>query len=151
MKKIITVIYLFLICFLTEAVAQSGAIQGNVTDDQTGETLPGVKVSLDGTTKIVLTDFDGKFTIQGIEPGIVSLTFKYSTYNSKNITDIIVKSKETTNIAITLGSIVKEQEEVVVKATIKKESNTALLLQQKNSASVSDGISSESIKRTHDR
>ena len=142
MKKIITVIYLFLICFLTEAVAQSGAIQGNVTDDQTGETLPGVKVSLDGTTKIVLTDFDGKFTIQGIEPGIVSLTFKYSTYNSKNITDIIVKSKETTNIAITLGSIVKEQEEVVVKATIKKESNTALLLQQKNSASVSDGISS---------
>ena len=94
MKKIITVIYLFLICLLTEAVAQIGAIQGNVTDDQTGETLPGVKVSLDGTTKIVLTDFDGKFTIQGIEPGIVSLTFKYSTYNSKNITDIIVKSKE---------------------------------------------------------
>ena len=151
MKKIITVIYLFFICLFTEAVAQIGAIQGNVTDDQTGETLPGVKVSLDGTTKIVLTDFDGKFTIQGIEPGIVSLTFKYSTYNSKNITDIIVKSKETTNIAITLGSIVKEQEEVVVKATIKKESNTALLLQQKNSASVSDGISSESIKRTPDR
>jgi hypothetical protein len=141
--------FLFIIgCF---TLFGQSSIRGLVTDQATGETMPGVKISLDGTQKMALTDFDGKFTLNNIPEGKYSITAKYATYNTKTITDVEVKTGEPTVLNIAMGSAVSEQQEVVVTATMKKESNSALLLAQKNATTVSDGISAESIKRTPDR
>ena len=148
MKKI-TLILLFLVGSFT--LFGQSSVRGVVTDQTTGETMPGVKISLDGTQKMALTDFDGKFTLNNIPEGKYSITAKYATYNTKTITDIEVRIGEPTIVNIAMGSAVSEQQEVVVTATMKKESNSALLLAQKNATTVSDGISAESIKRTPDR
>ena len=141
--------FLFIIgCF---TLFGQSSIRGLVTDQATGETLPGVKITLEGTQKITLTDFDGKFNFNGIPEGNYSITAKYATYTTKTITDVGVKTGEPTILNIAMGSAVSEQQEVVVTATMKKESNSALLLAQKNATTVSDGISAESIKRTPDR
>jgi hypothetical protein len=141
--------FLFIIgCF---TLFGQSSIRGLVTDQATGETLPGVKITLEGTQKITLTDFDGKFNFNGIPEGNYSITAKYATYTTKTITDVGVKTGEPTVLNIAMGSAVSEQQEVVVTATMKKESNSALLLAQKNATTVSDGISAESIKRTPDR
>ena len=141
--------FLFIIgCF---TLFGQSSIRGVVTDQATGETLPGVKITLEGTQKITLTDFDGKFNFNGIPEGNYSITAKYATYTTKTITDVGVKTGEPTIVNIAMGSAVSEQQEVVVTATMKKESNSALLLAQKNATTVSDGISAESIKRTPDR
>lgn len=133
--------------------AQTSSVRGTVKDETTGETLPGVKVMVEGlaTPKVGMTDFDGKFNLQGIPVGTYSITFKYATYNTKNITDVVIKAGEPTVLDVLLGTAVSEQAEVVVTATMKKESSASLLLTQKNAATVSDGISSESIRRTPDR
>lgn len=133
--------------------AQTSSVRGTVKDETTGETLPGVKVMVEGlaTPKVGMTDFDGKFNLQGIPVGTYSITFKYATYNTKNITDVVLKAGEPTVLDVLLGTAVSEQAEVVVTATMKKESSASLLLTQKNAATVSDGISSESIRRTPDR
>ena len=133
--------------------AQTSSVRGTVKDETTGETLPGVKVMVEGlaTPKVGMTDFDGKFNLQGIPVGTYSITFKYATYNTKNITDVVIKAGEPTVLDVLLGTAVSEQAEVVVTATLKKESSASLLLTQKNAATVSDGISSESIRRTPDR
>ena len=141
--------FLFIIgCF---SLFGQSSIRGLVTDQATGETLPGVKITLEGTQKITLTDFDGKFNFSAIPEGNYSITAKYATYTTKTITDVGVKTGEPTILNIAMGSAVSEQQEVVVTATMKKESNSALLLAQKNATTVSDGISAESIKRTPDR
>jgi hypothetical protein len=151
MKKILLVALMHFVSI--SLFAQTSSVRGTVKDETTGETLPGVKVMVEGlaTPKVGMTDFDGKFNLQGIPVGTYSITFKYATYNTKNITDVVIKAGEPTVLDVLLGTAVSEQAEVVVTATMKKESSASLLLTQKNAATVSDGISSESIRKTPDR
>ncbi len=39
-------------------------ISGQVVDQNTGETLAGVKLIVEGTNEVIYTDFDGEFQIQ---------------------------------------------------------------------------------------
>lgn len=132
--------------------AQNGKVSGTILDSKTGETLPGAMATIEGTGKGSIADFDGKFIITGITPGKVTLIVSYISYDSKKITDIDVKAGDVTEVNVLLSpSTSKELQEVEVVVTLNKENNTALVLQQKNNASVSDGISSETIKKTPDR
>ncbi|WFO17703.1 carboxypeptidase-like regulatory domain-containing protein [Cellulophaga baltica 4] len=55
-------------------------ISGLVTDQTTGDPLPGVSIILKGTTKGVSTDFDGNYTISANQNDI--LQFSYIGYKS---------------------------------------------------------------------
>jgi hypothetical protein len=132
-------------------LAQNGTLQGSVVDQNTGETIPGAKISIDGTDKITRTDFDGKFIIENVLVGTYSVTIKYPTYATKTVPDVIVKAGEATYLNVTINPAEKELTAARVKTKPKAESNNALLLAQKSSATVSDGISAESIRRTPDR
>jgi TonB-dependent receptor len=129
----------------------TGIIKGKVIDEKTGETLPGALVMIKGTTTGVSTDFDGVFLLKNITAGTYILECKYISYNSKVITDVVVKSGEETTVNISLVSAATELGVVEITATMSKENNAGLIIQQKNNASVSDGISSEAIKKTPDR
>jgi len=134
------------------AVAQTGKISGTVLDSKTGETLPGATALIEGTGKGVSADFDGKFMLTGVPVGKVTLVISYISYNTKKIAGVEVKANDVTDISVLLdASTSQDLTEVEVVVTLNKENNTALILQQKNNASVSDGISSETIKKTPDR
>ena len=134
------------------AVAQTGKISGTVLDSKTGETLPGATALIEGTGKGISADFDGKFMLSGVPVGKVTLVISYISYNTKKIAGIEVKANDVTDISVLLdASTSQDLTEVEVVVTLNKENNTALILQQKNNASVSDGISSETIKKTPDR
>lgn len=133
-------------------LGQNGRIAGVITDAKTGETLPGATAMIEGTTKGASADFDGKFSINNIPAGKVNVIISYISYTTKKITDVQVKAGEETNINVLLDpSTSQDLAEVEVVVTLNKENNTALVLQQKNNASVSDGVSAETIKRTPDR
>lgn len=142
----------FAIILFSSFNAQTGRISGTILDSKTGETLPGATALIEGTTKGASADFDGKFIISGVPVGKTTILINYISYNSKKITDIEVKSGDVTDINVLLDpSTSQDLAEVEVVVTLNKENNTALVLQQKNNASVSDGISAESIKKTPDR
>lgn len=132
--------------------AQTGRISGMVMDSKTGETLPGATILVEGTQRGASADFDGKFAINNVPVGKVTLVISYISYTTKKISDVTVKAGDVTDVNVQLdpsGSGDLAEVEVVV--TLNKENNTALVLQQKNAAQVSDGISAETIKRTPDR
>lgn len=132
--------------------AQNGRISGTIVDSKTGETLPGAQVVVEGTAKGASADFDGKFAINNVTAGKVTLVVSYISYTTKKIPGVNVVSGDVTNVNIQLDpSTSQDLTEVEVVVTLNKENNTALVLQQKNNASVSDGISAETIKRTPDR
>lgn len=131
------------------AFAQQGRITGKVTDKKTGEELIGVSVQIEGTTKGAATDFEGKYNIS-VATGTYNLIFSYISYDKKLIKGVEVKNNDVTSLNITLDQSTKELNEVVIQAEAKKETSTALLIQQKKSVAISDGVSADLIKRTPD-
>lgn len=150
MQKLFISIFILLVTNI--ALSQTGRISGTVMDAKTGETLPGATILIEGTAKVASADFDGKFSINNVPAGKVTIVASYISYNSKKIGEVIVKANDVTDINILLeASSSQDLSEVEVVVTLNKENNTALVLQQKNNSSVSDGISAETIRRTPDR
>ncbi len=148
-KNLLIPFFTILIGFIS---AQTGRISGTILDSKTGETLPGATALIEGTTKGASADFDGKFSINNVPVGKVTLIINYISYDSKKITNIEVKAGDATDVNVQLNpSTSQDLAEVEVVVTLNKENNTALILQQKNNASVSDGISAETIKRSPDK
>jgi outer membrane receptor protein involved in Fe transport len=148
-----TLITILLVIIGSSIFAQeTGKITGTVTDKKTGETLIGVTVKIKGTSKGMATDVDGKYAIPTLAKGNYILVFQYIGYGSKEISDVIVASGKTTVFDIVLDEAGGQKlNEVVIQGSFKKESVNALYAKQKNSAVISDGISSEVIRRSPDR
>lgn len=144
-------ITLLILVFTKIGFSQNSSIKGKVIDDKTGETLPGASVVIKGTTTGSNTDLDGAFSINNLSPGTYSIRCQLISYNTKELSGIVVKSGEPTIISISMQSASTDLGPVVIYATIDKETNSNLVNLQKNNASLSDGISSESIKRSPDK
>ncbi|MEJ7560122.1 MAG: TonB-dependent receptor [Pedobacter sp.] len=150
LKKALSTL-LFVILGVT-AFAQTGRISGKVSDKKSGETLIGVTVKIKGSTTGMATDVDGKYSLPGLAAGKYILIFQYVGYNGKEISDVEVTSGKTTVFDIVLDETGGENlSEVVIQGSFKKESVNALYAQQKNSAVISDGISSDVIRKSPDR
>jgi TonB-dependent receptor len=146
--------FLLLLLLISHAAfsQQTGKISGKVSDTKSGETLIGLTVKITGSNSGASTDIDGHYSLGNLNPGKYSLTFSYIGYQSKNITEIEVSAGKTTNLDVTLDEAGSQSlAEVVITATLRQESVNALYAQQKNSVRVSDGISSESIRRSPDK
>ena len=148
-RTALTVLVLFL---GITAYAQTGKISGVVSDKKTGETLIGVTVKIKGTTKGVSTDVDGKYILQAMANGKYTLEFSYVGYQAKEVSEVEVKGPSVTSLNIVLSEAGGQNlQEVVVKASFKQESVNSLYAKQKNSAVISDGVSSDQIKKSPDR
>ena len=69
MKKFILMSLVLMFTLLHGAMAQTRSISGRVTDQKSGEGLPGVTVLLKGTTNGISTNADGKFTMLAPQSG----------------------------------------------------------------------------------
>lgn len=87
--------------------AQVVSISGKVTDQETGEGLPGVTVLVKGTTNGTITNFDGDYTLS-VDQG-VTVQFSYIGYET---TEFVVSSAQTLDVALRLDT--EQLEEVVV-------------------------------------
>ncbi|NEU07657.1 TonB-dependent receptor [Flavihumibacter sp. R14] len=130
---------------------QKGKISGRVTDKKTGETLIGLTVKTGGTTNGVFTDVEGRYTLSNLTPGKHSVTFTYVGYKSKTITDIEVAGSKVTTLDVVMEEAGEQLKEVVITATARQESIGTLYAKQKNSVTVSSGISAEQIRKSPDR
>jgi len=143
---------LLLAGFHVFAFAQGlGKISGQVTDQKTGEPLVGAGVKISGTNKAVATDVDGKYTLASLATGKYSIEVSYVTYQTKKISEVEVNAGANTTLNVVLDEAVNTLNQVVVTANYKQETVNALYARQKNSASISDGVSSETIKKSPDR
>lgn len=149
MKSLYTIILLVFSQFI---FSQTSIIKGTILEDKTGKTMPGVDIKVINTKFSASTDFDGNFIIREVPVGTYEVQFSTSSYKTKILTEVVVKAEDATVLSVSLEESKNVLKEVVITRTrAKVESVKSLLLQQKNSASVSDGISAESIKRTPDK
>jgi hypothetical protein len=131
--------------------AQTGTISGKVINEKTGEVLSGASVTLTPGNKKTASDQTGVFTFRNLTPGSYSVTISYVGLNTKEIAEILVKNGEIADVNAALAAKESTLQNVVVRSTVSRENQTALLITQKNSPVVSDGISAEIIRKTPDR
>lgn len=138
-------------CFLISyTFSQNSSLSGKITDSKTNEALFGAKVILQGLGKGAVTDGDGNYSLKGLSSGTFILEVRNETYNNLILTEIKLKENENLVLNIPLDKIVLELGPITVKAKVNRESTTEILRLQRNSATVVDGITSESFKKTPD-
>jgi TonB-dependent receptor len=150
----LTYLLVALLCFSPFfLLAQKGSISGKIIDAKFADALIGASVRLDEGAGGAVTDLDGNFVIANVPVGIHKITVNYTGYSPKTIENVEVKNNEGTTVDIALEepSVGTAIAEVVIVATAAKSSQSALTILQKTSATIGDGISSETIKRTPDR
>jgi len=137
--------------FSTTALAQSAKLTGTVVDGSTGETMPGAQILVEGMSLTTLTNFDGLYSLS-LAPGTYTIVVKSFGFSNKAITGVVVRAGSETSLNITMELSKGESlDEVTITASAVRENVNALFIQQKSLSSVSDGISSETIRRTPDR
>ena len=103
-KKLTLLLFVFSTAFV---FAQTINVKGVVKDAVTGETLPGVSISIKGTTIGTQTNFDGAFALSDVKQGAV-LVFDYLGKKSKEV------PVTTATINVFLEDAAEALEEIVV-------------------------------------
>lgn len=109
--------FLFVICltlFSFQMMAQE-VITGQVTDSETGETLPGVNVVVEGTTIGTITDFDGNYRLEVPSSNSV-IVFSYVGMNEVRLQ---LSGQNELNVPMTSGLLLNDV--VVTALGIKRE------------------------------
>ena len=153
MKLKLHTIYLFFAMLSFPVLySQTSGIKGVVLEDKTGQPLPGATVTIKGQNKSRVTGAEGTFSFSKIAPGTYEVSVTALGFQEKDVTEIIVVADEINSLTISLEAKSNQLSEVVITTTrAKTESVKSLLTQQKNAATVSDGISAETIKRSPDK
>lgn len=87
-----------LICLLPFATwAQTGGVKGKIVDQETGESMIGVTVLIQGTSKGGITDLNGAFAIEGIKQGKQLLEISYIGYENYS-QEVSIESGKVTDI-----------------------------------------------------
>lgn len=145
MKNLIF-ITLFTLCNF--AFSQNkGTVSGKLTDkEMNGEALPFANVFIKGTTIGATTDMDGHYSLN-VPAGNQTIVFSFIGYQTIE-KEIIVKAGETLVINQELGANEGVTlDEVQIKATVSKEKESALLLEQKKAVSIKTTIGAQELSK----
>ncbi|MCD2258559.1 TonB-dependent receptor [Psychroserpens luteolus] len=143
MHKNIYSLLFFLFISVGLVNAQKGTVAGNVIDGEFVEPMAFANILVKGTTTGTTSDFDGKYELE-LEPGTYTLVFSFVGYNTQEITDIVIKAGEVTNLDVTLET--NSLDTVIIQTSVKRNTENSVLNLQKKSVVVLDGLSAQSIK-----
>ncbi|MFP2997031.1 TonB-dependent receptor [Spongiivirga sp. MCCC 1A20706] len=146
MKIKLFALMLFMASF---AFAQTGSIAGKITDkDMNNDPLPFATVVVKGTTKGAQTDFDGLFNIEGLEPGTYTVVISFVGYETLEIPNVVVEVNKVTEVNSGIGSSAVSLDEVVLSAPVaRKDSQVALLLEQKKAVQIVESIGAKELAK----
>ncbi|MCQ0111437.1 TonB-dependent receptor [Zhouia amylolytica] len=149
--KTIKLINLFVLLIVSSvSFSQNGSVKGRVMDGNFP--LPGATVHIQGTQKGTTTDFDGYFTLTGINQDDQALVVSYIGYQKQSTTLNFGSQKVLDLGNITLTPEASQLEEVVVQGTASRRLSEAKALNlQKNALSIKSVIASDGIGKLPDR
>ncbi|QCR21059.1 TonB-dependent receptor [Pontibacter sp. SGAir0037] len=100
MKKSILLSFALVLCLLQQVVAQSKTVSGRVTDQDTGQGLPGVSVSVKGTSTGTNTGADGSYSI-AVPSDNTTLVYRFIGMTTQ---EIVVGARSTVNVTLSTDS-----------------------------------------------
>ncbi|HEY8658850.1 MAG TPA: carboxypeptidase-like regulatory domain-containing protein, partial [Hanamia sp.] len=111
MKNLFTALFALLLPVLASA---QFSVSGKITDQQTGDALPGATVTLQNLSISTVSNAGGKYAFKNIKIGNYTLTVTYLGYKSEQ-KNIIVSANSQIDLTLTHSNTLTE--EVTVNAT----------------------------------
>ncbi|MGH7516864.1 MAG: TonB-dependent receptor [Gemmatimonadales bacterium] len=99
------------------AAVDTGAVAGRVTDAESGSSLVGATVTIEGTRRSATTDAEGRYRIGGLAPGGYTLRARYIGYTPAAVS-VMVGAGEEATADFALARSPHELDQVVVTGTI---------------------------------
>lgn len=147
-KMLVKSVFLFVALTFSSAIfAQNFLIEGKIIDNSSKDPIIGARVELEGTTNRAITGMDGSFTIKNIEKGEYNIIVTYVGYNDYKKTINIDKN---TTLKIKLEEESLELEGVNVIASRSKDSEGSARADEKNSMTVINVLSAQTIELSPD-
>ena len=146
-----SIIFLLITMIISQGIraqeGNTGAIAGQLVDkEMEGAPLPFANVVLEGTSIGATTDTEGYFNIQDLEPGSYTIQFSFMGYETVEIPAQVVAGK-VTRIHTGLGTNSAALEEVIITTIARKDSQIALMLEQKQAITVKESIGAQELSR----
>ena len=113
MKKIL---FLFLFAPFIIYSGTTGKLAGTIKDAQTGESLVGANVIIEGTSFGSATNVNGEYVILNIPPGKYNIKFSFIGYETLLMQSVVITVDRTTVLKIELNPQSIEVDEVIVTA-----------------------------------
>lgn len=110
-------IILFLLILPISLMAQKASLKGKVVDAVSNEPLPFVNVVVSGTTTGTITDLDGNFLLNGLNPGFIRIETSFVGYRQTISSEIEVSAANTNFIEIQMEQQKEQIDEVTIKAS----------------------------------
>ncbi len=148
MRRILIVVFVLLGIFeLQGQIKETGTIAGKLSDKEMGgDPLPFANVMINGTGAGATTDMEGLFQLENIDPGSYTVTFSFIGYKNVEV-PVQIEPGKVTEINAELGATAASLDEVVISTVSRKDSEVALLLEQKRAVDIKESIGARELAK----
>ena len=127
---------------------QTGSVVGLITDKEfNDEPLPFVNISIKSTTIGTTSDIDGLYNLDNLAVGSYTVVYSFVGYETVEIDNVVVEPNKVTTVNVPMGASAATLDEVVIKTTTRRESEVALLLDQKRAVEIRESIGAEQLSK----
>ena len=132
LKRVWTLGFLWALALGAQAQIQ---LVGNVVDGETGEPMFSASVTVDGTTKGVMTDFDGRFNI-GVASLPVTLNVSFIGYSLKQVS--VTQANQRIEVKLMPDQVLIEEAEVVGERISDKQKQAPLTVETMDALAIKE-------------
>ncbi|PTX44547.1 outer membrane receptor protein involved in Fe transport [Christiangramia gaetbulicola] len=148
MKRFLFLSLIFIVTAMQAQEATTGAIGGKLSDkEMNGEPLPFANVLLKDSAKGTTSDYDGIYLLDKLEPGTYTVVFSFVGYETLEVPNVVVEAGKVTEVNTELGSSAAALDEVVITTVSRRDSEVALLIEQKNSVDIKESIGAQELAK----
>jgi hypothetical protein len=145
MKRLTLIIMLLFAAILQGQ--NTGSVSGKLIDKEyDNEPLAFANILIKGTTKGTTSDIDGLYRFENLDAGTYTMIYSFVGYESQEI-QVVVEANKNKTINVTMSASAASLEEVVITSSVKRESETALLLDQMKAVEIKQSIGAQELSR----
>ena len=133
-----------------QATSASARIVGRIVDARTGNGLTDVGIQVVGTTSGTASGIDGRFTLNGVTPGTVTIHLRRLGFTAKTVTGMLLKPGQTMEQDISLEPVTVSLETQVVTASSERGTVNEALDKQRTAVGVVSSVTAEQIAKSPD-
>ena len=144
------IIYALLSLAVAPIPLQAGIVRGIIYDKSTNEPLIGATVRENSSQTGTSTDIEGRYAME-LKVGKHIITISYIGYSDTTVVADILSNKQETTLDITLSPNAAALSEVTVTAVARKDTEVAMIEEERQSDVVQTGVSAQQIAKTQDK
>jgi hypothetical protein len=149
--KLFLLMTVFLAAGLLNGIsAQTGSLQGTVFDQQTQETIIGATIQIKKADLGAASDFDGRYIIRNLQPGLYDVTVSYIGYTTLTVTGVEITPGQRTSLDFVLNMGEAEMDEITVTAYRDMSSISSVVMDVRYATQVTSGVSRQQIALSQD-